>query len=66
MAIYQSEYEKFREEMRVQHPDWENAQHEGLNLLWDRKVDFSELRSYGEANERRKAYPYDINFQKSA
>ncbi|MDR3298897.1 MAG: DUF3460 family protein [Candidatus Accumulibacter sp.] len=66
MAIYQSEYEKFREEMRIQHPDWESAQREGLNLLWNGKVDFAELKSYGEASERKKAYPYDVNFQKSA
>ncbi|MDR2113439.1 MAG: DUF3460 family protein [Candidatus Accumulibacter sp.] len=66
MAIYQSEYDKYREEMRARHPDWEREQHEGLNRLWNRKIDFAELKSYREATEKKKAYPYDVNFQETA
>jgi hypothetical protein len=62
MAIYRSEYEIFLEQMRASHPDWENGQREGLSLLWNKRADFSELNSYGEASEKRKAYPYDVNF----
>jgi hypothetical protein len=64
MAIYRSEYEIFLEQMRARHPDWESGQREGLNLLWNKPVDFAELKSYGEASEKRKAYPYDVNFPK--
>ncbi|MDR0578863.1 MAG: DUF3460 family protein [Candidatus Accumulibacter sp.] len=62
MAIYQSEYEKFREEMRALHPDWESGQREGLALLWNKRGDVDELRSRRAAEEKRKAYPYDVNF----
>jgi hypothetical protein len=62
MAIYRSEYEIFLEEMRARHPDWESGQREGLNRLWNKPVDFAELKSYAEASEKRKAYPYDVNF----
>jgi hypothetical protein len=66
MAIYQSEYDKYREEMRARHPDWEREQREGLNRLWNRQIDFDELKSYREAAEKKKAYPYDVNFQENA
>jgi hypothetical protein len=62
MGIYRSEYEKFLEEMRARHPEWAEGQREGIELLWDRTVDFAELESYREASERKKAYPYDVNF----
>ncbi|MDR1934253.1 MAG: DUF3460 family protein [Candidatus Accumulibacter sp.] len=65
-SVYQSEYDKYREEMRARHPDWEREQREGLGRLWDRNLDPAELRSYREASERKKAYPYDVNFQGSA
>jgi hypothetical protein len=64
MAIYRSEYEVFLEQMRISHPDWESGQRKGLNLLWNKPVDFAELKSYDEASEKRKAYPYDVNFSK--
>jgi hypothetical protein len=64
MAIYQSEYDKFQKEIRAQHPDWARGQREGLNLLWNREP--AELIPYGEASEKKKAYPYDVNFQESA
>lgn len=62
MAGYQSDYEKFLEEMRGKHPDWERAQREGLALLWNRKVDFAEQKAFREASEKQNAYPYDVNF----
>jgi hypothetical protein len=62
MSIYQSEYEKFQEEMRAKHPEWADGQREGIKLLWDKKVDFAELASYREIGEHKKAYPYDVNF----
>jgi uncharacterized short protein YbdD (DUF466 family) len=62
LAVYRSEYEQFLEQKRVQHPDWEHGQREGLDLLWNKKVDPAELQSYREASERKKPYPYDVNF----
>lgn len=62
MAAYQSDYEKFREEMLARHPEWERGQREGLNLLWNKKVNFAELESYRDADDRQKSYPYDVNF----
>jgi hypothetical protein len=64
MAIYRSEYEIFLEQMRARHPDWESGQREGLGLLWNKRADFSESNAYGDASEKRKAYPYDVNFPK--
>jgi hypothetical protein len=62
MAIYQSDYEKFRQEMRAAHPDWESAQRAGLARLWDKRLDPDEQRAWRESAEKRKAYPYDVNF----
>ena len=62
MAIYQSVYEKFLQEMRAQHPEWAGEQRKGLNLLWNRKVNLSEQKAYREAADRQHAYPYDVNF----
>ena len=62
MAIYQSDYEKFLQEMRAQHPEWASEQRKGLNLLWNRKVNLSEQKAYREAADRQHAYPYDVNF----
>jgi hypothetical protein len=62
LAIYRSEYDQFLEQMRAQHPEWGRGQREGLNLLWDKKVDLAELKSYREASEKKKPYPYDVNF----
>lgn len=62
MAGYQSDYEKFLEEMRAKHPEWEDEQRKGLALLWNKKVNFAELRSFGNAAERQNSYPYDVNF----
>ncbi|MFT3963467.1 DUF3460 family protein [Propionivibrio sp.] len=62
MAAYKSEYEKFLEEALARHPDWESGQREGLNLLWNKKVNFAELAAYRQSNEQQKPYPYDVNF----
>ena len=45
MAEYKSDYEKFLEEMRSKHPEWERDQRQGLALLWNRKVDFVEQKT---------------------
>ncbi|MDR3299169.1 MAG: DUF3460 family protein [Candidatus Accumulibacter sp.] len=60
-GIYQSEYDKFQKEIHARHPEWERAQRDGLNLSWNRTS--AGLISYGEAGEKKKAYPYDVNFQ---
>ena len=62
MAGYLSDYGKFLEEMRQQHPEWEAQQREGLSLLWNKKVDLPELKTFRQAAEKQKSYPYDVNF----
>lgn len=63
MAIYQSDYEKFLQEMRAKHPEWAAEQRKGLNLLWNRKVNLSEQKIYCEVAEKQHPYPYDVNFR---
>lgn len=63
MAIYQSEFEKFQLEMRGKHPEWEGEQREGMALLWNKKVNFAELKAYREAADKQNSYPYDVNFE---
>ncbi len=63
MAGYQSDYEKFLQEMRAKHPEWSGEQRKGLNLLWNRKVNFAEQKVYKEASDKQHAYPYDVNFE---
>ena len=63
MAIYQSEFEKFQLEMRARHPEWESGQREGMSLLWNKKVNFSELKAFREADDKQNSYPYDVNFE---
>ncbi len=63
MAIYQSEFEKFQLEMRAKHPEWESEQREGMSLLWNKKVNFAELKVFREATEQQNPYPYDVHFE---
>lgn len=62
MASYVSDYDKFLNEMREKHPEWAREQQEGLDLLWDRKVDPAEQKAFSEAGVKPRAYPYDVNF----
>ena len=62
MAEYKSDYEKFLEEMRSKHPEWERDQRQGLALLWNRKVDFTEQKALREVAVKPRSYPYDVNF----
>lgn len=60
---YQSDYEKFLQEMRAEHPEWVGEQHKGLNLLWNRKINLAEQQGYKAVAEKQHAYPYDVNFR---
>ena len=63
MAIYQSEYEKFLNDMHKRHPEWVNEQRKGLNLLWGKKVVSADQRYSSNEIEKQRPYPYDVNFR---
>ena len=56
---YESEFTVFMREMKDRHPEWSAQQRAGRALLWDRQVDFDELRRFGEANVSPQACRYD-------
>ena len=62
MGIYLSEFEKFLLEMRGKHPEWDSEQRQGMSLLWNKKVNFAELKAFREAADKQNSYPYDVNF----
>ncbi len=62
MASYQSDYEKFLNEMRGKYPEWEDGQREGMSLLWNKRVNLAEQKTFREAADKQGPYPYDVNF----
>lgn len=50
MKPYESELTLFLRDKRREHPEWSEQQRAGRALLWDKAVDFEELRAYSEAS----------------
>lgn len=63
MALYESEHTKFIREMLARNPEWVEDQRRGRAIFWDRKVDLNEQKSYKEAADPPRPYPYDVNFE---
>ncbi|WP_291993150.1 DUF3460 family protein [Candidatus Accumulibacter sp. ACC003] len=63
MALYESEHTLFIREMLARNPEWVEDQRRGRAIFWDRKSDLNEQKSYKEAAERHRSYPYDVNFE---
>ena len=61
MSSYESEYTLFLREMMTRNPGWAEAQRKGRALLWDKKVDFAELRRLAEANVNPVACRYEAD-----
>lgn len=49
MSHYESEFTIFLRSKKAEHPEWAEQQRAGRALLWDRRVDFDELRRFAEA-----------------
>ena len=61
MSAYESEFALFLRKMRDKHPEWVDEQRAGRALLWDKKVDFEELRRFSEASVHLEACHYDLD-----
>ena len=48
-SMYESEFTLFMREMMARHPEWPGQQRAGRALLWDKKVDFDELRRFAQS-----------------
>ena len=60
MSHYESEFTVFMREMMAKHPEWAEAQRAGRALLWDKKVDFGELRRFAQVSVSPKPCQYDM------
>ena len=60
MMPYESEFTQFMREMKKQHPAWAEQQRVGRALLWDKRVDFDELKRFSEASLTPHACRYDL------
>ena len=60
MTPYESEFTGFLREMRQKHPEWLEQQRVGRALLWDKSVDFAELREFSAASVMPSACSYDL------
>jgi hypothetical protein len=61
MSHYESEFTQFMRVMMVKHPEWAEEQRIGRSLLWDKKVDFTELQRFSEASVTPDVYNFDFS-----
>ncbi|SDH40369.1 DUF3460 family protein [Propionivibrio dicarboxylicus] len=59
-APYESEFTLFLRDMKSRHPEWSEQQRAGRALLWEKNVDFDELRRFAEASVPPSPCRYDI------
>ena len=57
-ADYKSEVTQFIDTLKVAKPTMEAEQRQGRELLWDKKIDRSAVKAYGEARVEQKPYVY--------
>ncbi|PQA77830.1 DUF3460 family protein [Rhodoferax sp. TS-BS-61-7] len=58
---YQSEATQFIDQLKTAKPTLEAEQRQGRALLWDKSVDRSAVKAYGEARVEQKPYVYQTN-----
>lgn len=58
---YQSEATQFIDQLKTAKPTLEAEQRQGRALLWDKNVDRSAVKAYGEARVEQKPYVYQTN-----
>jgi hypothetical protein len=59
ITLYQSEVTQFINSLKYKDPNLEAKQRYGRALLWDKKIDFEELRDYKASKVPVKPYQYD-------
>lgn len=59
ITLYQSEETQFINALKYKDPNLEAKQRYGRALLWDKKVDFEELKDYRASKVAVKPYQYD-------
>jgi hypothetical protein len=58
---YQSEATQFIDGLKAAKPTLEAEQRKGRDLLWDKSVDRTAVKAYGEAKVAQKPYVYQTN-----
>jgi hypothetical protein len=58
---YQSEATQFIDGLKAAKPTLEAEQRKGRDLLWDKTVDRTAVKAYGEAKVAQKPYVYQTN-----
>jgi hypothetical protein len=58
---YQSEATQFIDGLKAAKPTLEAEQRKGRDLLWDKAVDRTAVKAYGEAKVAQKPYVYQTN-----
>ena len=58
---YKSEATQFIDQLKTVKPTLEAEQRQGRALLWDKNVDRSAVKAYGEARVEQKPYVYQTN-----
>lgn len=57
-SLYVSEVTQFINQLKEYNPELEKQQREGRALLWDKRVDFDELKDFGSSRAPKKPYEY--------
>ncbi|APW43834.1 DUF3460 family protein [Rhodoferax saidenbachensis] len=60
-ADYKSEVTQFIDTLKVAKPTLEAEQRQGRELLWDKKIDRTAVKAYGEARVAQKPYVYQTS-----
>lgn len=58
---YKSEVTQFITQLKAEKPALESGQREGRALLWDKAIDRSAVKAYGEARVPQKPYVYQTS-----
>jgi hypothetical protein len=60
-SLYVSEVTQFINQLKAHNPELEQQQREGRALLWDKRVNFEELKDFGNSRAPKKPYEYYSN-----
>lgn len=60
-SLYVSEVTQFINQLKEHNPELEQQQREGRALLWDKRVNFEELKDFGNSRAPKKPYEYYSN-----
>lgn len=57
--LYESDVTRLLRDLLESNPAIEESQHRGRGMLWDKAVDFDELRREADSEVPVRGYPYD-------